>query len=198
MALKSRAEVVTFPVMRFIFNPKKSAQAGAYLLKLHGGDMSKYIWIKMLYLADRESLRKWEEPITGDSTASMPYGPVLSTIYDLTKGGCPDLRENWEPYISDADEETHRIFLKEDPGIDELSKSEVEILDSIYKQFKTFTWRQMRDYSHDLPEYEDVGKGSKPLPSDRILKALGKSEDDIREANARCVQMRVAEMLLSR
>ena len=75
--------------MKFTFNPKKSAQAGAYLLKANGGAMEKYLWIKMLYMADRESLQRWEEPITGDTPASLPYGPVLSTIYDLTKGDCP-------------------------------------------------------------------------------------------------------------
>src|SRR5881628_2035238 len=108
--------------VNFTFNLKKSAQAAAYLLKLNKGDMDKYLWIKLLYLADREALERWEEPITGDSPASMQYGPVLSTIYDLTKGDCPTLREYWEQFISDADEETNRIFLKSDPGIDELSK----------------------------------------------------------------------------
>lgn len=152
----------------------------------------------MLYLADRESLEKWEEPITGDSPASMQYGPVLSIIYDLTKGDCPTLREHWEQFISDADEETNRIFLKNDPGIDELSKAEIAILDSVYERFHNYSWKQMRDFCHEtLPEYEDVGKGSKTIRFERILSALGKTEEQIKEAECRFVEIRVAEMLLS-
>jgi len=181
----------------FTFNPKKSVQAAAFLLQRNGGDMDKYLWIKMLYLADRESLARWEEPITGDSPASMPYGPVLSTIYDLTKGDCANLRAHWEQFISDADAETNRIFLKADPGTDELSKAEVGILDSVFTQFRDFTWSQMRDHCHVLPEYEEVGRGSKPISFERILRALGRSEAEIQEAETRHVGITVAEMLLS-
>jgi uncharacterized phage-associated protein len=183
--------------VNFTFNPKKSVQAGAYLLKQNGGDMDKYLWIKMLYLADRESLGRWEEPITGDSPASMQYGPVLSTIYDLTKGDCPTLHPQWEQFISDADPETNRVFLKADPGIDELSKAEVGILESVFQKFRNYTWRQMKDFCHRLTEYEEVGRSSKPLPFERILTALGKSPKEIEEAEARHVEMCVAEMLLS-
>src|SRR3990172_2875087 len=70
-------------VLKFNFNPKKATQAAAYLLKRNDGDMDMYLWIKLLYLADRAALEKWEEPITGDFPSSMPLGPVLSNIYDL-------------------------------------------------------------------------------------------------------------------
>lgn len=183
--------------MNFTFNPKKSVQAGAFLLNCNGGDMDKYLWIKMLYLADRESLARWEEPITGDSPASMPYGPILSTIYDLTKGDCPDLREHWDKFISDADVETNRIFLKENPGTDELSKAELGILESVFNKYRNYTWNQMKDFCHELPEYEDVGRGSKRISFERILSALGRNETEIQEVETRHVGIRVAEMLLS-
>src|SRR6266446_8663564 len=107
-------------MIQFMFNPKKSAQAASILLKLNGGDMDKYLFIKMLFLADREALDKWEESITGDHIVSMKYGPVLSTIYDLTKGDCASLRGNWEPFITDADPQTNAVHLRDDPGNDEL------------------------------------------------------------------------------
>jgi len=185
--------------MSFKFNPKKSAQAAAVLLNLNGGDMDKYIFIKMLYLADREALKKWKEPITGDRTTSMQYGPVLSTIYDLTKGDCPNVRKEWEKFISDADPETNRVFLKKDPGNDELCRAEVAILEATHTKFKSYTWKQMRDYCHNhLIEYEDVGKSSKTLPPERILAALGWSAGDIREADARRRENQMVETLLGR
>ena len=84
----------------------------------------------MLYLADREAYAKWGKPITGDTAVSMKHGPVLSTVYDLTKGELPSLRADWEPFISDADPETNRVSLN-DPGDDELSNSEIKIAQPI-------------------------------------------------------------------
>jgi len=103
-ALK-REWVYSLDVIRFPFNVEKSAQAGAFLLKMNGGEFDTYKFIKFLYLADREALRCWNEPITGDHAASMPYGPVLSTIYDLTKGTAPYFHDVWSQFISDTEKE---------------------------------------------------------------------------------------------
>jgi hypothetical protein len=184
--------------MNFQFNTKKSTQAGAFLLKANGGQMDKYLWIKMLYLADRKALQKWCESITGDSPASLRYGPVLETIYDLTKGQCSSLREYWEMFISDADAEANQIRLKADPGTDELSRAEIKILQSVFDECRNFDFSRMRDYCHNLPEYEDVGAGSKPLPIERILKAIGKTDEAILEAERMHNNNCLADMLLSR
>jgi uncharacterized phage-associated protein len=185
-------------VIKFGFNPPKSTQAAAALLKWNGGDMDKYLFIKMLYLADREALGRWQEPITGDSAASMQFGPVLSTIYNLTKGECPGCREEWEQSISDCDDQTNRITLLGDPGDSELSAAELKILHSIFEKFKDFGWKQMRDYSHALGEYDDkVGKSSRPISVEKILTALGKTPQEIEEAECRFRQIKVAEMLLT-
>jgi uncharacterized phage-associated protein len=171
-------------VIQFHFSAKKGAQAAGLLLNLHGGDLGNYVLIKMLYLADRESFARWGEPITGDSAVSMEHGPVLSTIYDLTKGLRPNLRGDWAPFISDADE-ANRVSLLSDPGLDELSPAEIKVLQSIHEQFGHFDWKQMKDYCHDLPEYDPaVGKGSRPIPSEKILSVLGKSQQDIQEKEA--------------
>ena len=160
----------------FRFNCAKSAQAAATLLKLNGGAMDKYIFIKMLYIADRESLKKWDEPITGDTPCSMEHGPVLSTIYDLTKGMAMGYRGHWSPFISDADSDTNQVFLIADPGRDHLSNNELRLLEGIHAQFKGYTWRQMRDHCHSFQEYEDVGKSSKRIPFQNIFSSIGKSE----------------------
>jgi hypothetical protein len=182
--------------MNFTFNPHKSVQAGAYLLKRNGGDMDKYQWIKMLYWADRESLKKWNEPITGDKPISAPYGQILETIYDLTKECLPSLKEIWGKFISTADNEANRIILKADPGIDELSKAEIAILEATYLKFKDFNFKKLKDFFATLKEHENVGKTSKVLPIERILKALGKAEKEILQAEKEQQAFKVAEMLL--
>ncbi len=70
----------------FEFQARKSTQAAAYLLKLCGKQKDKYLLLKMIYLADRVALERWNVSITGDSPHSMQYGPVPSNIYDFTKG----------------------------------------------------------------------------------------------------------------
>ena len=184
--------------MNFVFNPKKSAQAGAYLLKLNNGDMDKYKWIKMLYWADRESLAKWNEPITGDRTISAPFGPILENIYDLTKECPPYLKEIWGEFISEADRDANRIRLKKDPGNDELSRAEIAILEATYNKFKDFGFSTLRSFFKALPEHEDVGDSSKILPTERILKAVGKNEEQIRMAEKEQSASRLMEMILGR
>ena len=188
------------PVIAFSFNVAKSIQAAKVLLELNGGDMDKYMFIKMLYLADRESLKKWGEPITGDSAVSMRYGPVLSTIYDLTKGDCAMFHEQWSAFIFDADEETNRVCLARFPESppSELCRAEISILTSVFEMCKDWSWKKMRDYSHSLEEYDkSVGSGSKPIPMERILKAVGKEESEIEELAELNRQIRMAEMLFA-
>ena len=183
--------------INFEFSQKKSAQAAAVLLGLNGGDMDKYLFIKMLYLADRKALEKWEEPITGDTVALMRYGPVLSTIYDLTKGKAFSCRQYWQNYISDSDDETNIVSLIGDPGRSELSDSEIAILERIHNKFRNYDWRRMWDYCHDLPEVEEIGQTSKMLPTERILKAIGFSESKIEGAKKRFQQIKIAEKLFA-
>lgn len=183
-------------IVTFIFNPDKSAQAGAYLLKLNGGDMDKYKWIKMLYWADRESLAKWTEPITGDRPISAPYGQILETIYDLTKSCPPSLLERWGKYISEADNDGNRIRLKSDPGTDELSRAEIAILDATYRKFKNFRFGELKTFFASLQEHEDIEGTSKPLPVERILKAVGKSDQQIQEAEKEQRSDKIANLIL--
>jgi len=179
------------------FKPKKSAQAAAILLRLNGGEMDQYLFIKMLYLGDREAMGKWGESITGDSACSMPLGPVLSNIYDLTKGDNPSCRSEWEPFISDADDDGHRVSLKADPDTDELCKAEIKILTEIFTQFKDVTFTQIKNYTHSLREYEKVGRSSKPILPETILRALGKTEDQIKETRKQYAQVNFLNDLLA-
>jgi uncharacterized phage-associated protein len=158
--------------------------------------MSKYIFIKMLYLADREFLARWGEPLTGDDAVSMEFGPVLSAVYDLTKGERPLLRSDWEPFISDAEEQTSRIFLQGEPGDDELSPAEIQLLTGIYEKFKGYSWKMMRDHCHDFEEYDPtVGKGSRPIAPEKILAAVGKKPEEIEEVASNLNEIKLMEAL---
>src|SRR5436190_21060219 len=62
----------------------KTVQAICLLLKAMKTDRLEYISIlKILYIADRESLAERGAPITGDVPVAMKNGPVLSAVYAL-------------------------------------------------------------------------------------------------------------------
>lgn len=142
-------------------------------------------------------MAKWGEPITGDVPVSMEHGPVLSIIYDLTKGEAMGHRTFWSQFISDADEQTNQVSLTADPTRDQLSNNEVKILEDVYGDFKDFSWSKMKAFCHEFPEYEDVGKRSKPIAIEAILKAVGKTPEEISENEKIKQEMYFTDMLLA-
>ena len=100
-------------MIRFKFSEIKATQAAAFLLKANGGKMNYMKLIKLLYLADREALSRWERPITGDSYVSMDNGPVLSKVLDKINSGKNPAGEKsyWHDYISSP--ENYNIKLLE-------------------------------------------------------------------------------------
>src|SRR5712691_464729 len=69
-----------------MFSERRVAQMAAYLLGREKGRMNYLKLIKLLYLADRESLKRHGHPISDDRYVSMDHGPVLSTTFNLIKG----------------------------------------------------------------------------------------------------------------
>jgi len=183
-------------MIRFGFNSIKTTQAAAHLLKRSKGVMSKGFLIKMLYLTDRELLAKRGQPLTGDQPVSMKNGPVLTRTYDLTKGGAMEYRSYWERYISNAPTGSTDVSLIKESSTDRLSKREIQTLDEIFDRFHDFTWKQLVDYCHKLPEWKNPGDSSATIDFKDILKALGKSEDEISEIESQATESRVMDLLL--
>ena len=62
-----------------MFNERKAAQMAAFFLgQLLDRKMPHLKLMKLLYLSDREAVRAFGWPISGDRLVSMPHGPVLS------------------------------------------------------------------------------------------------------------------------
>jgi len=73
--------------MYFHFSTKKIIEAGAVLLGCRSQRRMSYLrLLKLLYMADRESLKETGWPIIGTQPVAMDYGPVHSEVYDLVKG----------------------------------------------------------------------------------------------------------------
>ncbi|RZT31795.1 Panacea domain-containing protein [Cupriavidus agavae] len=161
-----------------MFDETKLAQAAAYLVDKRNGRMSHLKLIKLLYLADREALRRYESPITGDNYVAMSHGPVLSRTLDLMNGFVPPNAEGWAGWLSDVQNyevTTIRPVYRE--VLDHLSDAEIGVLHDTFERYGHMTRWELRDLTHDpkqIPEWHDPKGTSRPIHLGRVLEAVGK------------------------
>ena len=169
-----------------MFNERKTAQMAAYLLKKRGGRMSHLKLMKLLYLADREAMGRYGMPMTGDRFVSMDQGPVLSTTLNLMDGEVESGPGGWEEWISAK--ENHELSLRSDAGLaglDELSQADIDILDSVWRDFGHWGRWKLRDYTHQhCGEWNDPHGTSIPIEYEAVFRALGRSAEEAGELSA--------------
>ena len=168
--------------MRFTFDARKTAQAACWLINRAGGSMNYMVLIKLLYLADRQSLIETGVPITGDRMVSMPNGPVLSRVLDHISMGEPIAPVEpivWYEYVSEPTK--YEVTAKKAPETDELSRYELGVLEGVLARFGEMSIWALRDWTHTLPEWDDPNGSSKAIEPDTILRLSGRSDTEIRE-----------------
>lgn len=164
-----------------MFNEQKSAQIAAWLIQ-RGRDRSRDMHIiklmKLMYLAERESMRLHGFPMTGDHFVSMPHGPVLSNTLSHANGDAPSSPDNgWDTWI--RDKANHKVGLRREvtpESLDHLSRADLAVLQLVWEKFGAKTYAQLRDYTHDpknCPEWRDPLGSSKPIEYATVFKALG-------------------------
>lgn len=159
------------------YNEKKTTQIAAYLLEKAGGEMHFLKLLKLLYLIDRAAFQTWGESLTNDTYYSMPHGPVLSNTYNRIRYRSPiDVDSEWYRCVSEP--RYHKVTLTHSCGVSELSQAEIELIDTIYRQFGHWDRWALRNYCHTLPEYQET-TSSIPISIDEILLAVGKGESEI-------------------
>jgi hypothetical protein len=181
MAIAARISSAPPPTLRYQFNELRAAQAAAILIRLAGGQENYTKLLKLLYLADRESLLATGNPISGSSFVTMKAGPVLSDVYDCIKheDRCP----TWHQFIQKAG---YDVRLTSEPGDSELSDFDVETLTNLYQVHAGRDYNAMIKFVHTLPEVDEVPDGCRePLPVERVLRGQGVSEDEIAELVSR-------------
>src|SRR5205085_12148203 len=151
-------------------------QAIAALLHFHGTrEMSYLRLLKLLYIADRESLRETGRPITGDQVVAMKHGPVLTSVYSLVKGE----HTAWPVWSENFRKNGYRIELMRDPGNGQLSRYEIGKLRGIAEKYAGNNEWDMVEIVHGFEEWKknDPGEASKAIPLEDILDAVGRGAD---------------------
>ena len=158
------------------FKVRKSAQVAAFFIMAEGRSIFVLKLAKLIYLADRRFMEKYDTPILNDRFVSMDHGPVNSMTLNYING-CVERRPDWDDFVSDR--AGHKVVLSnpdlEIDDLDELSNAEIKVLTEIATQFKGWDRYRVRNYTHrNCPEWEDPGGSSAPIPYERVLKFLGK------------------------
>jgi len=173
-----------------MFNQRKVAQMAAHLLDRGRGRMNYLKLMKLLYLADRESMKRHGEPISGDRYVSMDHGPVLSQTLNLINGAIEFEEQGWDHWIADkADYEISLRRKASRDALDELSDADLQVLDAIYGKFGKMDQWKLRDYTHRYcPEWTDPKGSSIPIEYVDIFKALGRGPAEAKKLSARIEQ----------
>lgn len=161
------------------YNPRKAAQTIAYFAIKNGREPLNVLKaIKLVYLADRESIRRFGFPIQDEVRVSMPHGPVNSSTLNYASGFKNPNNCGWSDFLRDR--ENYELSLAHDGvcvnSLDELSDAELSVLDAVWAQFGAMNQWQLRDWTHDpknVPEWEDPGESSEPIPLVRMMRAVG-------------------------
>lgn len=161
------------------YNARKAAQTIAFFAMKNGPQPLAVIKaVKLVYLADRESVRRYGFPIQDEDRVSMKHGPVNSETYAMINGERDPRESGWADFLRDRDD--HNLSLARDglteDDLDELSEADIEVLDTVWDQFGGMSKWQLRDWTHvraNVPEWEDPGSTSMLIPLERMMSCLG-------------------------
>ncbi|MEI7797025.1 MAG: Panacea domain-containing protein [Methylococcaceae bacterium] len=161
------------------FNEEKAAQLAAYFTAKSGGEIYHLMLMKLLYIADRNTLATLGHSVTDDNYVSMDYGPVLSNTLSLIDGSVRSENSLWVQLLSPS--KNYKItLLNQNDAVDTgaLSPAELNIADAVYTQFGQMDRFELADKTHDFAEWQNPHGSAVPIYYEDILKAVGFDEVD--------------------
>lgn len=160
------------------FNPRKAAQVVAWFALQSDGKINILQATKLIYLADRMSMEKRDYPITGDNFVSMPFGPVNTFTYSYMCGVAPTKQDQWAEFIGPRWDNDLPLSQHIEPNqLDELSRSDIKILEQTWNDFKDIDRFDLADWTHKFcPEWRDPSGSSIPIDFATVFKHLDKAD----------------------
>ena len=165
--------------MEFRFEQLRATQAAALVTRVAGADgrINYTKLLKIMYLADRQSLIESGSTITGDRVFNMKNGHVLSEVYDCVKASPSHEHQIWSRYFR---KDGYDVVLHGDPSTSKLSDFDTDVLTALALKYKGHSWQQLVEVVHALKEWnEPEDGGADLLPYEAILRAEGFSEEDV-------------------
>jgi uncharacterized phage-associated protein len=138
------------------FNYKKAVQSLNFLSHKEGGKTNKMKAIKLVWLADRLHLRRHGRTITGDIYFALKHGPVPSTTRDILEENPFGLDEDEFNYASEFIKVTDKYNFTSQSELDDkvFSATDIKALEDIFKTYGKYDHFELRDISHQFPEWK--------------------------------------------
>lgn len=146
------------------------------MLRAEAGRRMSYLrLLKLLYIADRESLRERGRPIVGTRPVAMDYGPVLSEVLNLVKGEHAD-EAVWSEFIR---KDGYAVALEKDPGVLSLSRHEIARLTKTAEEYRNLDDWEIVAQTHEFDEWKNnrTPGTSTTIPLEDILRAVGRGDE---------------------
>jgi uncharacterized phage-associated protein len=156
----------------------KAAQAAAFFALRSGGCINVLKLSKLLYLAEREFMSRYDMPMFYDELCSLPDGPVVSVTLNLINGNFE--HETWSRFVSRR--KGYDIAVAEGVSedlFDHLSQADKEVLSDLWTRFGSYDKYALRDWTHEwrnVPEWVDPRGSSYPIKHEDVFRYLGKSQ----------------------
>jgi uncharacterized phage-associated protein len=158
----------------FDFGTKKIVDAAGVIFEAEQCDCLSYLrLLKLLYIADRESIRETGRPIIGTRPVAMERGPLHSKVLDLINGTTRYDNTLWREFIC---KDNHNIRLIKKPDKLSLSRYEVEKLRETVTKYKNMDDWKLVDITHKFAEWvKNKKEKSNTIPFDDIIEAVNRS-----------------------
>lgn len=158
------------------FDAEKTVEALGVLLRSHRACIaSKLRLLKLLYVADRESLAETGYPIIGSKTVAMDHGPLHSAALNLING-----QSISEPLFARYFELCgYMVQMHVDPGVNRLSLYEVEKLQEVCSKYCAHGDIELaHGITHQYPEWKKryTPGTSTTIEIADILEAVGRGD----------------------
>jgi len=121
-----------------------------YLSKKMNASIDKLAAIKLLFFADRYHLRKYGRLITEDTYYALPHGPVASNALDVVNSV---LLKEHQTHLERVNNKAFKA-IDEECALEYLSDSDIEALDFVIENFSQYSAWELRELSHEYPEWK--------------------------------------------
>ncbi len=157
------------------FNPNKDKiLEGLVWIASKKPGLTRYYFVKIMYLAEKLHLKKYGRPIYGDPLYALEFGPVPTITYDLVKEDfsfrTEDMADAFYSALSVSDTPNgHKAFTaKRPPDLDWFSVSDIECMEKAFNAFSDRSFAEIMDNTHREPEWRAAGENGK-IDYEKIL-----------------------------
>jgi uncharacterized phage-associated protein len=142
-------------MIRFNFNEAKTVETLVLIAQRWSG-ITPFFLAKVLFFADRNHLRAYGRPVTGDIYIAMADGPVPSRVYDMVKDNL-DFFGDPEAIVDaiqiNRNERYPRVYARRDPNLDLLSETDTAALEESIRFCRAKTFDELSRLTHQEPAW---------------------------------------------